>query len=448
MKRKDGAKLFHEIKKFYPGFDSDELTKENLYQKIYPGKKYNDEIMRKLLSEMFKVSEEYLAYTNYKRDPEVMMKHLLNEIAHRNLPALFERTLKLSNDILEKNYVRDETYFFKKYELEKERKLFYAKDKSKLDEITWQPMMDNLISYTLTAVAKYYGVMINDMRFEKVSYNFDFMDPVMKFIEKSNFIDQPVISIYYYILKSLLEKDDLDHYYRLKELMKKYGNLLERGSEGSIYIYLQNYCYVKADEGIREFTQERFYIQYAMLEKNLCFTGNYIHKDFFSGIIIIALGLKKFEWTEKFIEEYKDRLNPETRSNTLNFNYAELHFYKKNYEKALEYLSEVMFDDFYDKVMVKALTLMIYYESNALESAMSLIDSFKHFLSTFKYISPYVKDRTNNFLNFTIKLIRLQNGETGLTKEELRNEVLKTKSLMQRIWLLEQTKCQKSEVRR
>src|SRR4030095_7304986 len=107
-----------------------------------------------------------------------------------------------------------------------------------------------------------------------------------------------------------------------------------------------------------------------------------------------------------------------------------------------------MFDDFYDKVMVKALTLMIYYESNALESAMSLIDSFKHFLSTFKYISPYVKDRTNNFLNFTIKLIRLQNGETGLTKEELRNEVLKTKSLMQRIWLLEQTKCQKSEVRR
>ena len=53
-------KFFETVKKYYPGFDSDNFTKQNIFKEIYPKEKYNDARMRKLTSETMKLIQDYL----------------------------------------------------------------------------------------------------------------------------------------------------------------------------------------------------------------------------------------------------------------------------------------------------------------------------------------------------------------------------------------------------
>ncbi len=74
-------RFYDEIKKYYPGFDNKSLERSILFYKLYPGKKYDDSIMRKLSSTLQKLAEEYLnlltmkleSYSlhNYKNLPQI-----------------------------------------------------------------------------------------------------------------------------------------------------------------------------------------------------------------------------------------------------------------------------------------------------------------------------------------------------------------------------------------
>src|SRR5690349_9138914 len=60
------ALLFHEVRKFYPLFESDELTKEALFIKVYGNGKYSEDLMRKLISNLIKLSEEFITQEKLK----------------------------------------------------------------------------------------------------------------------------------------------------------------------------------------------------------------------------------------------------------------------------------------------------------------------------------------------------------------------------------------------
>ena len=49
------TKLFSELKKYYPQFSDNILTKEYLFEIVNPGKKYDDMLFRKYLSRMNKL---------------------------------------------------------------------------------------------------------------------------------------------------------------------------------------------------------------------------------------------------------------------------------------------------------------------------------------------------------------------------------------------------------
>ena len=107
--------------------------------------------------------------------------------------------------------------------------------------------------------------------------------------------------------------------------------------------------------------------------------------------------------------------------------------FKGDYEKALRYLSRVKFRKYYDKFKIKALNLMIYYEAGYFEEAFFLADSFKHFISKYKSITPYVRERTNNFVKQVLQLInyRLKNTKMAEIKD------FATCTIMYRPWLIQ-----------
>ena len=58
--------LFEEMKKFYPLFAKKDFTRENLFHAVYGDKDYRDELLRKLISNLIKLSEEFIFINNIK----------------------------------------------------------------------------------------------------------------------------------------------------------------------------------------------------------------------------------------------------------------------------------------------------------------------------------------------------------------------------------------------
>ena len=114
-----------------------------------------------------------------------------------------------------------------------------------------------------------------------------------------------------------------------------------------------------------------------------------------------------------------------------------IEFKKKNFEKALEYLSKVEIIFFYFKYHLKILYLQVYYELNYTEQAISMIDSFKHFLKNNKYVPDSLGV---NYKKFTDYYIRLLNVKTTYRKSEVKifkEKIQKEERLFFKNWFLE-----------
>ena len=85
---------------------------------------------------------------------------------------------------------------------------------------------------------------------------------------------------------------------------------------------------------------------------------------------------------------------PEYRENMKNYSYARLYFEKGQFDEALNFLSKVKYDNFALKYDIRVLMLRIYYELHYTEEALSLIDTFRHFIAENKSLSQQKKNLT------------------------------------------------------
>ena len=83
------TKLYYEIIKFYPAFSSRNYDKEYLFSKVYPGGILKEDLLRKLLSNLIKLTNEFLKQESVKKmkDQELLV---LKEYSKRGLTVMFE----------------------------------------------------------------------------------------------------------------------------------------------------------------------------------------------------------------------------------------------------------------------------------------------------------------------------------------------------------------------
>src|SRR4029079_4931344 len=84
-----------------------------------------------------------------------------------------------------------------------------------------------------------------------------------------------------------------------------------------------------------------------MLEKELIYENRWFPPSDFKNIVTIACRLKEFDWTEKFIHRYKDKLEAETREHFFQYNLASFYYEKSDYGNALKLLNTIEFTDIY-----------------------------------------------------------------------------------------------------
>jgi len=76
------TKLYYEIIKFYPAFSSRNYDKEYLFSKVYRGGILKEDLLRKLLSNLIKLTNEFLKQESVKKmkDRELLVRHIRGKI--------------------------------------------------------------------------------------------------------------------------------------------------------------------------------------------------------------------------------------------------------------------------------------------------------------------------------------------------------------------------------
>ena len=264
------------------------------------------------------------------------------------------------------------------------------------------------------------------------------MPEIIRFLSAYPVDDIPELAIYYYSFLTLYEEDNVANYYKLRDLLDKYGKDMPRQEAIEIIDSALHYCTGKFNRGHREFYQEYFDVFAFALDYDIFSLNNEFAPWRYNNIVGVALRLDKLAWAEQFVEEYKHLLPPDTRQNTYSFNLARVYRFQKNYPKALALLHGVEYEDIGYNLISKMMLTITYFELDEFDALDAFIESFRIFLKrNEKKISAQRRTSYLNLLHYVRALTRLIPGDKA-AREKLRQSIENDKSMIvNHEWLLE-----------
>lgn len=433
--------LFTELIEFYPGFDPEEMSEEKLSRKISPELEYNKSTMKTLFFELANSAEEFLKISNFRSKQLKTEDYLREEYFKRKLYKYVEQNSEKTIMQLdaEKDYSLD--YYLDRFKvitdkcnLIKANKLHYNQDyinsfmkflneraKILTHLITSELLIQNNMVHTLK---KNYEISDDDNFIYKLFNKID-IEELLKFIIKES--DDSVGSVIFELqlanYRALSDFDNEDHYHKFKKLLVGNIHKLSKDEVYSYIIMLIKYCHYKPVQNKSgfDFKKELFSIYKFILSKKLYEIGvhNYFPIELYRLVLKLGLEMGKFSWTLNFIRKYNPMLNSDVRKNMYNYSLAEYYFHKKRFDKAMRYFHKIELNHFVLRVDIKNLMLMTYYELDLFENALSLIDSYKHFLSNTIVLSDIEKNKCRNFITVVQNMIRYRTSVKPVSKNIL-----------------------------
>lgn len=453
------VKLFESIKKYYPGFTNRNFTKQKLFRKLYPQKKYNDDTMRKHLSDMQKLGEEFLAHFYLDKNPFTKKLYVVEKLDNKNLTGLFARRLRE----LEAEYIHTESlseeYFERSFSIstKKWNNLIgggeagqYSKHNDVID--THLQRLGYFLTAALLNLLKMNQDTISIARFYSLDDSKAVTTQLMQHLNIKALLENykqllpdfyPIVMIYYYnyIILSGTEDDNDENYFSLKALIVENSASFTLHERKIHYLYLENGCLAKIRKGRSDFKNELHEIYNAMLKDKLYVyrESDHMTTSRFIKIAQNALDIKQYKWTEDFINAYSAELPDEVKKDVRNYSLAQLNFSKGNFDKAIEYASLVKLLTFNINFQSKILKLKACYEMKYFDEILYQLNSYTKTLNA-DIVSP--EQAKNNFIAFMRmlgKIVRysIKDEKSGQKIVTLTRELQTIQNIYEKQWLID-----------
>lgn len=434
--RKEVARFFDELKKFFPSFENSNFSKEHIFSGLYPGLPYRDDVIRKHTSNLFKLAEDFIAYKMFRKDEYEQRKRILEYYSEKFDENLFTKHAEKMNSFLEAQPLRNADYYYRLKHLNTEIAQHLSKydaTRKKFDNTperiqqTWQ--------YCVIGLFAIYDAAVNDMMYFNKEYDVSLLKPLLQIYENSSFPKSGASRIYYYSIKLVTEGRNDETFYLLKNLLEENTDIFSREELFGFYTGLHNYLFEKGLVPDSNVARLEFEVGAKMLELGLITDGDSITAEWFANMFLKALKAGEIEFAEKFMADYKMRLAEKERENIINYACAELEWAKKNNVKVLTYLAKIKFNNVWEKLRVNHMYMKIHYEMNNSESFYYIVDSFRHLLKNEDSVNDYVKSLHESFIKLTVSLFRIKNGDKNLSAGQVKRKILESKGAGM-VWLL------------
>lgn len=381
-----------------------QIDRVSLYTKLFPRKKYNDAELRQLCNQFHKALVNFLIIENLESDTFSKQYLLLTALKSKNDKELYNRYFQEQKNELEhstRNYHFQ--YQFNNLSFELHSKI------SRVNSNQLKTTIDHLTAYCITENLRLACHSIVNTSILKEEIQFILLESILDFCE-THFEQTPLLAkIYYRIFKMNQDINNTKEYYELKDSYLDELPRLEYHTKKEITLMMINYCIRQINLGNEDFNIEAFTIYQTGLNELLLIENKQMSVFTYKNIASLAMTSGQYEWSYKFLIEYKSFLPKKDRDNSFQFNLAIYYFRQKNYDEAMDLLKSVEFKDVFDNLMSRRMLLKIYVEKDYSEALESLLDSFSIYLHR-QYKLVYHKAQYKKLIHYVKKMIQIPDG--------------------------------------
>ncbi|MCB0724644.1 MAG: hypothetical protein KDC73_08050 [Ignavibacteriae bacterium] len=441
------VKFFNVLKNFYPAFTSPGLLKENIFAKIFPSGKYNEQTLKNLSSQMLKLSKNFLSIEFYEENEHEKSFNLLRKLSLKKLDNIYQSELKLlEKEFLSTNNVPDPR-FYNLYRMELERINFIlTRDKQqKVPEVILKQGEYYIFSFLVQL-----SILYNNIKVNENAYNARFdvnlveefisntnLEKISKYVDNKNIEFASIAGIYFYKILCIMYPEKEEYYFKLREFFEKSLDTLNNEELYTIFTSIETYCVNKINRGKTKFNTEMYDAYRLAIKHKILLLGGMSHITAmkFRNIFLCAYREEEYDWADNFVNDYKKHLTTDGKV-IADIARSYLLFSKKDYENALENLRDFSTDMYIAKLDMRVLTIQLYYELDYIETLLSALNSFRQFINSNENIAPSTRASHLNFLNAVTNLAKQKSNPKKSKVSDIKRKIQK-ESIASRKWLLE-----------
>jgi hypothetical protein len=427
------VRLFHKISRYHPEYD---METETLFKAVFEDEAVDEQKLRYAMTDLTKLLEDYLAYIEYEKNEVYRKSLLLKALNSRHQEKHFISTLEETSRHHQQQSFRDVNYYFNRHLLEENHYFHSLSRRPRSISSSLQEAVDNLDLYYLSNRLRYSCAILNREDLLQEKYNNLFLDPILTFLSGYDASHIPSVAIYHHISMLYRDPENPEHYLKVISLLKEHSRKFAPDEVKDMYVHALNYCFRRINGGNLDYLAIVHELYKTLIDEEVIFEDGYLTPDNVKNIVTIALRTSQMEWTEQFLESYKNRIVPADKESTYAYNMAQVCYYKKDFSRALRLLHSVEMTDIFYQLGAKSLLLRTYYELNEQEPFFSLADAFTNYLKRNKLISNSQRTVNLNFVKFARRLMQIRSG-SRLTAEGVRQELSTVKSIGNLQWLLD-----------
>ena len=396
------------IANYQPRWDHPKLEKQAAWKQLFPGKTYREASMNNYVSDLLQLTYQFLAHQQLQQQSDLQYELQIQQLLDRNLtkPAerLYKKWLKLSSDAKGAEALRirqvqaryQDTFGL----LASRRKHINAlQDQSSyLDQY-----------YALQQLINYCG-MLSRQSIVQGHYELSYLEEILRRYRNNEqgLQEVPAIGIYVALVQLLHEDSSEEDFRALQERLHRDADTLPESEQKTVYNFLLNYCIRQINRGQPHYYQAVFSIYQDLLSTGLLLQDGRLTQWTYTNIITAASRLKAWDWTEAFINDYRDLLPAKDRYNAFHYNISALRYERGQYDEALQGLHQVEFTDAFYQLAAKTIQLKIYYRQEEVEAFQALVFASKQFVMRNRQLSAAKKQAYQNFLKLIRRLFDLR----------------------------------------
>jgi len=410
------------------------VTKEVLFQHLFPKTPYKDEQLRLIMSQLVRLLEQFIIVEEQQKSSIEQRIILSRYYRKRKLNKQFEQIYKSAWQQLEKQTLRSATYYEERYQLQLEN-YQYASFAERTSPQNLQEVSDSLDSFFIILKLKTACLTISHQAVFQQEYEFGLLAQILAYIKEHQLMNIPAVGVYYHTYFALIGESTDYHFQQFKTMLSKYTQQFPPEELRDLYLLGINCCIQMINKRDTRFVPEVLALYQQGLSTNALLDNGTLSRFTYQNIVSVGLRTKEYTWTRAFLQEYKNKVDKDYRESAYRFNLGRIAYSEKKYEEALQLLKDTDHKDLLINLFSKTLLLKIYYELSEFKLLDSFLEAFKIYLQRKKVIG-YHKENYQKIIYYTQQLMKV-NPYDKTAKKKLQERIEGEEQLLEKTWLLE-----------
>jgi len=399
-------------------------TKQDLSRHLFQGEAFQEQRVSDAMTYTYRLLSSFLQQQAFEKDGRSRRFFKGKAFRDKGLDKEFTRIMNQSPLRQEQNHLTPRDFLYT-YRIEGEADQYHIARDSRTQDKSIERKTLALDLFFLSEKLYNTCEMLNRQNIVNVAFSVEMVDEVQLYLD--NHFEEvsryPYIAIYYHILQTLRNPEQEDHYQRLVELLEAHNDAFDQEVLRRMYDYAENYCIKKINQGRNTYLSEIFKLYRQLLDTGVIMEDGLLSEGDFKNIVTVGTRLEEFEWTEQFINNFRDYLPQNIRDNAYSYNLASLYYAQERYNEALPLLQTVEFNNVVYNLGARSMMLKIYYDQEEYDPLFSLIDSFESYLRRNRTLSGYQYRAHKNLLKLVKRLAHLRIREVSSRKKTLQKEL-------------------------